>query len=155
MDLHRLYQDSTSSTPIILIQQIGADPLSAFLDFADNSGMKKRVIVASMGQGMMDTISRRVHEAQIKGLWIIVQNCHITPAFMPVLERIVADLPNALNKEFRLWLTTAPCDYFSSQILQIGIKVIVQPSSDFNRNVQKVYKYITEKDFAAEDDAIP
>ena len=61
-----------------------------------------------------------------EGRWILLQNCHLAPSFMPDLERILEAMENnkhEVHANFRLWLTSMPSDIFPPMILMKGIKI--------------------------------
>ena len=55
------------------------------------------------------------------GNWVTLQNCHLSKSFMPDLEKKLYQLSESedeeYNTEFRLFLTSMPCDYFPIFIL--------------------------------------
>lgn len=54
------------------------------------------------------------------GQWVLLQNCHLGLGFLKQLSVIVSDLAmQSPHKEFRLILTTVPCDDFPSAILLV------------------------------------
>jgi len=65
------------------------------------------------------------------GDWVLLQNCHLAKSWMPELERIVDNLgerdKDKLNPNFRLWLTSMPCEYFPVGVLQTGVKITTEP----------------------------
>jgi dynein heavy chain len=81
-----------------------------------------------------------------KGLWIVLQNCHLVPSFNPVIEKIYDSInektqhlgvssnkdyltpdqqlqaqPQNVNVNFRLWLTLQSTPNFPHSILKRGI----------------------------------
>jgi dynein heavy chain, axonemal len=49
--------------------------------------------------------------------WVVLQNCHLCPSFMPTLDGIIEDLVEDKNSNFRIWLTSMPSDRFPVNIL--------------------------------------
>lgn len=57
---------------------------------------------------------------------------------MPRLEKEVLDInenANSINSEFRLFLTSMPCDYFPVPVLQNGIKITNEPPKGIKSNI--------------------
>lgn len=50
-DLMGAYEDSTSTTPIIFVLSVGADPIAYLLALAKQKGMDARLNILSLGQG--------------------------------------------------------------------------------------------------------
>lgn len=60
----------------------------------------------------------------------MLQNCHLGKSFMPKLEELITGLSLEgleFNNEFRLFLTSMPCDYFPVTILQNSLKLTNEP----------------------------
>lgn len=57
-----------------------------------------------------------------RGLWIMLQNCHLLPKWLKTLEKILEKIHKP-HPDFRLWLTTEPTDTFPLGVLQRSLKV--------------------------------
>lgn len=78
--------------------------------------MSNQLIILSLGQGQTDKAKAAITEGMKQGQWILLQNCHLSPSFMPILERLVEGL-NPNKSDFRLWLTTYPTPLFPITVL--------------------------------------
>lgn len=57
----------------------------------------------------------------------MLQNCHLCPSFMPILEGIIDNIVEDKNSQFRMWLTSMPSPNFPVTILQNGVKATIEP----------------------------
>lgn len=132
-----LYADSSRSTPIVFVLSTGADPTSMLLSFADEMDMRENLGVISLGQGQGPKASKMIDEACKKGSWVLLQNCHLAKSWMPSLEKICEGFEEStmIHKDFRLYLTSMPADYFPVPILQGGVKLTIEPPKGLRANV--------------------
>ena len=75
----------------------------------------------SLGQGQSEIAIRSFNEAKERQSWVVMQNCHLCPSFMPTLEKLVNEIEEDPTNEFRLWLTSMPSKLFPVSILQNGV----------------------------------
>ncbi|KAH8051544.1 1-aminocyclopropane-1-carboxylate synthase [Aureococcus anophagefferens] len=136
-DLSGCFADSRCNTPLLFVLTPGADPMSALYKLAEEKGfMGKRLHAISLGQGQGDIAYAAISEAQDKGTWVCLQNCHLCISWMPTLERLCEELsPDRINDQFRLWLTSEPSAAFPAYILQNGIKMTIEPPKGMRANL--------------------
>jgi dynein heavy chain len=61
---------------------------------------------------------------------------------MPSLENIVINFAaeeSDLHKDFRLYLTSMPADYFPVSVLQNGVKLTTEPPRGLKANLKRSY----------------
>jgi dynein heavy chain len=46
----------------------------------------------SLGQGQGPLVEAAIATAQQKGLWVCLQNCHLSVSWLPTLERITEEV---------------------------------------------------------------
>jgi hypothetical protein len=76
----------------------------------------------ALGQGVGPKAAELIEAAAVRGLWVMLQNCHLLPRWLKTLEKILERLQKP-HKDFRLWLTSEPTDKFPLGILQSSLKV--------------------------------
>jgi dynein heavy chain len=85
-----------------------------------------------------------------EGKWVLLQNCHLAPSFMPNLERIIeqnAEKPENVNRDFRMWLTSMPSDIFPPTILMRGVKITYEPPRGLRNNLIRSFSTQDKKSF--------
>lgn len=76
----------------------------------------------ALGQGMGPKAAELIEAGAARGLWVMLQNCHLLPRWLKNLEKILERLQKP-HKDFRLWLTSEPTDKFPLGVLQRSLKV--------------------------------
>jgi dynein heavy chain len=153
--LEEVYRDTDRMTPVIFVLSQGADPTGLLFRFAKEKKYDEKLNVISLGQGQGENAAKMIEQARQRGEWVLLQNAHLSKSWMPALEEIVDSFANedaASNSrnspEFRLFLTSMPCDYFPVSVLQKGIKLTNEPPTGLRANLTRSYlNVINAKDF--------
>jgi dynein heavy chain len=66
---------------------------------------------------------------------------------MQQLETLFETIPESCNKEFRMWLTTAPSKVFPVTILQKGVKLTYEPPKGLKNSLIRSYLSYDQKKF--------
>lgn len=83
--------------------------------------------------------------AHDSGTWVLLQNCHLVPSWLPQLEKIVAGMsPERASPKFRLWLTSAPTEAFPVLLLQIALKMVNEAPQGLRANLARSYRSLGE-----------
>lgn len=139
-DLLACFKDSNILSPLVFVLSKGSDPTKAFSEFAVKMKMDKKVRMLSLGQGQGPKAVKMIEEATQKGYWVLLQNCHLYISWLSELERIVENLsPDTVHKDFRLWLTSMPCQEFPVSILQSAVKMTNEPPTGLKANLRNAY----------------
>lgn len=132
------------STAIIFVLSPGADPNAELDRVAEMRGMDKRLFKLSLGQGQDKPAKELISDAKRAGNWVLLQNCHLYKDFMPELTLIIEEYSREgskenLNKDFRLWLTSSPSEFFPVAILQNGVKLVQEPPKGLKSNLTRSF----------------
>ena len=70
----------------------GTDPASDLYKFAEEMRFGKKLNAISLGQGQGSRAELLMRTAMERGFWVFFQNCHLSPSWMPSLERLVEQI---------------------------------------------------------------
>lgn len=158
-DLQGVYEDSSSTVPIIFVLSPGADPMSYLLRLAKEKGMEEeRFRYISLGQGQGPIAEQLMEQGRRNGDWICLQNCHLAASWLPQLERILelaTASPEKIHPDFRLWLTSMPTKAFPVPILQNSIKLTNEPPKGVRANVLRTFQDLSEEEYNSCSKALP
>ena len=102
--------------------------------------MMKKFEKVSLGQGQGPKAEKLLALGMDRGMWVCLQNCHLSVSWMPKLEQIVENMePEKIHKDFRLWLTSMPSPDFPVSILQNGVKMTLEPPKGLKSNLTRAY----------------
>ncbi|XP_052130991.1 dynein axonemal heavy chain 6 [Frankliniella occidentalis] len=150
VNLNVLYQDTNNITPLIFVLSTGSDPFGSFQRFAHEMGNRDKVQAISLGQGQGPIAEKMIRSASLRGDWVFLQNCHLAASWMLPLERLVqslAEAPDKVHNDFRLFLSSSPCQAFPVSVLQNSIKVTNEPPRGLRANIKRAFLEITEDFF--------
>jgi len=138
--LEQCFKDSTPTIPLIYILAMGSDPMSDIQRLAVGMDMLEHINPISLGQGQGPKAINGIKEGAKSGKWVLLQNCHLAPSFMSTMEALIEKFdPEEMNQGFRLWLTACPSPAFPISILQLGIKMTIEPPKGLKQALLRAY----------------
>eukprot|EP00794_Sanderia_malayensis_P012733 gene12733-14038_t len=148
-DLSLVFKDSSPTTPLIFVLSPGTDPAADLYKFAEEMRFSKKLSAISLGQGQGPRAEAMMASAMERGKWVFFQNCHLSPSWMPTLERLIEHIDkDKVHRDFRLWLTSMPSPKFPVSILQNGSKLTVEPPRGIKANLLRTYFSFSDEFFA-------
>ena len=122
-----VYADTTRSSPVVFVLTTGADPDGFLLRLCKKMGKEETLGSISLGHG--PKAQKIVDSAMKGGTWVLLQNCHLAKSWMPQLEKICKHMEEGthIHRDFRLFLTSMPADFFPVPVLQNGVKMTTEP----------------------------
>eukprot|EP00818_Percolomonas_sp_WS_P004771 CAMPEP_0117446884 /NCGR_PEP_ID=MMETSP0759-20121206/6580_1 /TAXON_ID=63605 /ORGANISM="Percolomonas cosmopolitus, Strain WS" /LENGTH=4305 /DNA_ID=CAMNT_0005239183 /DNA_START=148 /DNA_END=13065 /DNA_ORIENTATION=- len=136
-DIATSYSYASCERPLIFILSAGVDPMATLQVFAEKElGEGAQLDTLSLGQGQGKYAAEKISKAVVRGNWVVLQNCHLCPSWMPDLEKIVDTFQkNKTADTFRLWLTSMPSPDFPASVLQKGVKMTNEPPKGLRANL--------------------
>ena len=147
-DYESIFKLTLAHTPVVFILSPGADPAFDIFALGESLGFKagNKLKFMALGQGMGPKAEELVVTCASRGLWLMLQNCHLLPKWLPTLEKIIDGLHNP-HPDFRLWLTTDPIKTFPIGILQRSLKVVTEPPDGLKMNLKATFARLSEDVF--------
>lgn len=139
LSFESIWDQSTTLSPIVFILSPGSDPTTDLLKLAErtNFGVNKVKLLA-MGQGQEQIAINFLEQAVSRGLWLMLQNCHLLVKWLKELEKHLEKLSKP-HPDFRLWLTTEPTPQFPIGILQRSLKIVTEPPNGLKLNLKNTF----------------
>ena len=137
-DLDVSFKEASVNQPLIFVLSPGSDPTDDLYAYAQKKGIE--ISACSLGQGQGPIAEKAIEGALATGRWVLLQNCHLMPSWMPTLLRIVEEFnPEVIDDNFRLWLTSYPSPKFPVPILQNGVKMTNEPPKGMRANLYRSF----------------
>jgi dynein heavy chain len=132
--------------PVLYLLSTGADPTSSIDDYA-RKFKKFPTKKTSMGEEMEGPALAQIKDGFKTGDWVILNNCHLSLEFMAEMENILNPKDVEVHEEFRLWITCAPDKDFPLGLLQMAIKVTMEPPKGMKAGLNRTFNTMVSQDF--------
>ena len=90
-----------------------------------------------MGGGQQEVAQHLVRQAATNGSWLCLKNLHLVVAWLPTLEKELAQLQP--HGDFRLFLTSESHPSFASILLQMSLKATFESPPGIKMNLQRTF----------------
>ncbi|RHY37619.1 hypothetical protein DYB25_004897 [Aphanomyces astaci] len=146
-DLESIYQEASASTPLFFILFPGVDPTADIEQLGKRFQMtadRGNFALISMGQGQEGPAERTLEKFAAEGSWIVLQNIHLIPRWLPQLTRILDQCSHTADTNFRCFLSAeAPglstVTNIPETLLQVCIKVANEAPADLKSNLSRAW----------------
>nr|XP_040021026.1 dynein heavy chain 11, axonemal isoform X2 [Gasterosteus aculeatus aculeatus] len=143
LEFDQLYEDSSPSTPVFFILSPGVDPLKDVeklglkLGFTIEHGTLHNI---SLGQGQHEVAKRVLSNASKLGHWVILQNVHLVPRWLPSLDGLLETAAVDSHPNYRVFITGQPAPnpdqhHIPRGILENAIKITNEPPTGMNASL--------------------
>merc|ERR1712139_531646 len=129
--------ESGCRKPVLYLLTAGSDPTMAIDELAKRR-KKFPTDKVSMGEGQEEVARERNNAAFITGGWVILQNCHLGIDYMLELEDTLIQTSD-IEDDFRLWITCEITPRFPIGLLQMAIKVTLEPPEGLKAGLYRTY----------------
>ncbi|KAG5886035.1 hypothetical protein JTB14_000014 [Gonioctena quinquepunctata] len=140
-DIIDTYNESYSLSSILYILTPQFDPLQSVSCLAEKKKVLHSFKTLSFGEDEAAEANTLINDAQVKGSWVLLQNCHLLPDWFEILERRLTEMDfDNTHENFRLWLTSEATEDIPIELLQSSIKVVVDSPAGFKQNLLGIFK---------------
>ncbi|NXF34737.1 DYH17 protein, partial [Nyctibius bracteatus] len=152
IELIKVYEESSPSTPMFFILSPGVDPLKDVealgrtLNFTIDNG---RIHNVSLGQGQEAVAEQALEVAATQGHWVILQNIHLVARWLDTLEKLVERHSLGSHADYRVFVSAEPAPSPEAHVIPQGlledaIKITNEPPTGMHANLHKALDLFTQ-----------
>ncbi|XP_034084207.1 dynein heavy chain 11, axonemal [Gymnodraco acuticeps] len=152
LEFDKLYEESSSSTPVFFILSPGVNPLKDVeklglkLGFSIEQGTLHNV---SLGQGQEEVAERALGSASKLGHWVILQNVHLVARWLPSLDALLETAAVDSHQNYRVFITGEPASspehhVIPRGILESAIKITNEPPTGMNASLHAALNHFNQ-----------
>ena len=138
LSLTSLFEESTCTSPILLISSPGADASKELQEYAAKTIGAGQYEELAMGGGQQDVAIMLLRGAAASGTWLCLKNLHLVVSWLPTLEKELSSLER--HADFRLWITSEEHTQFPSILLQESLKATFESPPGIKKNLQATFE---------------
>merc|ERR1719284_2171100 len=98
-----------------------------------------------MGEGQEKVAREKYNAAMVVGSWVILQNSHLGIGYMCELEDVLTKTPE-IEEACRLWITCEITPRFPIGLLQLVIKVTLEPPAGLKAGLARTYSTMVSQE---------
>eukprot|EP00928_Gymnodinium_smaydae_P031098 TRINITY_DN22944_c0_g2_i2.p1 TRINITY_DN22944_c0_g2~~TRINITY_DN22944_c0_g2_i2.p1 ORF type:complete len:3465 (-),score=972.42 TRINITY_DN22944_c0_g2_i2:18-9410(-) len=132
-----IYEESAPRKPVLYLLTAGSDPTMSIDELAKKK-KKYPTDKVSMGEGQERVAREKNRNAFLTGGWVILQNSHLGIGYMCELEDVLTKT-GEIEEDYRLWITCEITPRFPIGLLQIAIKVTLEPPAGLKAGLFRTY----------------
>jgi dynein heavy chain len=132
-----IYDESQCRKPVLYLLTAGSDPTMTIDELAKKR-KKFPTDKVSMGEGQEKVAREKNNAAFVTGGWVILQNSHLGIGYMCELEDVLVKT-GEINEDYRLWITCEITPRFPIGLLQLVIKVTLEPPAGLKAGMMRTY----------------
>ncbi|MAC17935.1 MAG: hypothetical protein CMC97_06535, partial [Flavobacteriales bacterium] len=132
-----IYEETGCRKPVLYLLTAGSDPTMTIDELAKKK-KKFPTDKVSMGEGQEKVARQKNSEGFVNGWWVILQNCHLGIDYMCELEDTLTKTPE-IDEDFRLWITSEITPRFPIGLLQMVLKVTLEPPAGLKAGLFRTY----------------
>merc|ERR1711977_488126 len=131
------YDESCAEVPTIFLLSAGVDPTESIELLARKKKLPPPAVI-SLGEGQEPVAIKALNGAAQEGLWVMLQNCELALELMADMEQMFAKM-EAIDPQFRLFITCLPHKDFPLGLLQMSTKVTNEPPMGLKAGLLRTY----------------
>jgi len=135
--INEIFEESEARKPVLYLLSAGTDP-TTMIDELAKKRKKFPTDKVSMGEGQEKVAREKNNAAFITGGWVILQNCHLGIDYMCEVEETLTKIPE-IDPSYRLWITCEITQRFPIGLLQMVIKVTLEPPAGLKAGIYRTY----------------
>ena len=154
--LYASFEDADTITPIFFILSPGADPIIVVEQLAkENHYYHDKFHRVALGEGQDITAMKVLDIAHKNGHWVVLENIHLMPRWLPKLEKKLDDFNNeGSHQDFRLFLSADPSKSIPIGILERSIKLTNEPPRGLKQNLKRAFASFNRDEFEFKDSKV-
>ena len=144
IDWDAILSQTVSNRPVLCLLASASDPSNEIETLAVRQHKQIRII--AMGEGIsQEQIMQSLHNAATTGQWILLQNGHLMPHVLSLIDNFFCAFPNFAREDFRLWLTVAVHPQIPPALLRKSIKIATDIPNGLKASMSRTLTWLSNE----------